>query len=140
MTRLLLVLWASLVSVDLERGMIIYKVPAQNLTCFQCFNVSQASQCQPAECQPNEKVCVSREVLLNKNKNRNTEITKRCATTCPKANDFNQLSLSNIHDGIIRRCCSWDRCNRAPGSWEGFWSLPGWLLLPMSLALFCTLL
>uniref|UniRef100_A0ABA7IXF8 Uncharacterized protein n=1 Tax=Mus musculus TaxID=10090 RepID=A0ABA7IXF8_MOUSE len=66
MTRLLLVLWASLVSVDLERGMIIYKVPAQNLTCFQCFNVSQASQCQPAECQPNEKVCVSREVLLNK--------------------------------------------------------------------------
>ncbi|XP_021044787.1 lymphocyte antigen 6L-like [Mus pahari] len=138
MTGLLLVLCVSLVSVELIRGMFLYEVPAGNLTCFQCFNASQDSECKPIVCQPNEKVCVSREVLHYLSTKTHTEINKRCATSCPKSSDFNTMSLSSIQDRIVRRCCSWDHCNRASGSWEGFWSLPGRLLLSMGLALFCT--
>ncbi|XP_021044786.1 lymphocyte antigen 6L-like [Mus pahari] len=140
MTGLLLVLWASLVSGGLAGGMMVNKVPAQNLSCFQCFKVHQASQCRPIECQPNEKVCVSNEVLLYTSTKRRAQISKRCATTCPNSNNVIELSLGNTHARITRRCCSLYRCNRAPGSWEGFWSLPGRLLMPMGLALFCTLL
>ncbi|XP_021010922.1 lymphocyte antigen 6L-like [Mus caroli] len=140
MTWLVLVLWASLLSVELARGMDVSKVSDRNLTCFQCFNVQRETQCHPIECQPNEKVCVSRKVLLYTSVNGRTQISKRCATTCPSSSDFNQLSFSSIQDRIIRKCCSTDRCNRAPGSWEGFWSILGRLLLPMGLSLFCTLL
>jgi hypothetical protein len=96
MAPLLLVLWASLVSMELTGGMMVNEVPgkdwagvegdgagvvwgcwpvlpnhlcvflfiAQNLSCFECFKVLQASKCHPIECRPNEKVCVSNEVLL----------------------------------------------------------------------------
>uniref|UniRef100_A0A8C6HP92 Lymphocyte antigen 6 family member L n=1 Tax=Mus spicilegus TaxID=10103 RepID=A0A8C6HP92_MUSSI len=140
MARLLLVLWASLVSVELTGGMMVNEVPAQNLSCFECFKVLQASKCHPIECRPNEKVCVSNEVLLYTSTKRRTQISKRCATACPNSNNIIEWSLGNTQARITRRCCSGDRCNRAPGSWEGFWSLPGRLLLPMGLGLFCTLL
>ncbi|XP_031213716.1 lymphocyte antigen 6L [Mastomys coucha] len=140
MTRLLLVLWASLVSVELFGGVMAKVVPAGNLSCFQCFKVPKASQCQPIKCQPSEKVCVSNEVLLYTSTKSRVQISKRCATTCPNSNHFFEWTLSNIQARITRKCCSGDRCNRAPESWKGFGALTGRLLLPMGLGLFCTLL
>ncbi|NP_001371172.1 Lymphocyte antigen 6L precursor [Mus musculus] len=140
MTQLLLVLWTSVVSVQLTGAMMVVQVPARNLTCFECFKVSQASQCQPIQCEPNEKVCVSREVLHFLKIKRSTQISKHCATACPNSSVSVDLSLSIIPISIHRNCCSWDLCNRAPENWEGFWSLPVRLLLPMGLGLFCTLL
>lgn len=140
MTGPLLVLWASLVSVELTRGLMATVVPARNLSCFQCFKVRRASLCHPMECQPSEKVCVSNEVLLYTSTKSRTQISKRCAITCPNSNDLFEWSVKNIQARITRRCCSWDHCNRAPDSWEGFRALPGRLLLPMGLGLFCILL
>ncbi|XP_021045213.1 lymphocyte antigen 6L-like [Mus pahari] len=136
----ILVLWASQLVVELVGGMYVYEVRARNLTCFQCVNVQRETQCWPTECEPKEKFCVSKEVLLYTSINGKTLISKRCATTCPSSSDFNSYSFSSIQDKVIRRCCSTDLCNRASGSWEGFWSLPGRLLLSMGLGHFCTLL
>ncbi|XP_052016206.1 lymphocyte antigen 6L [Apodemus sylvaticus] len=140
MTRLLLVLWASLVAVELSRGMIAMAVPAQNLSCFQCFKVRWPTQCQPVECQASERVCVSNEVLLYTSTKSRAQISKRCAVTCPNSNSIFEWTLNKMQARITRRCCSGDRCNRAPESWEGFGALLGRLLVPMGLGLFCTLL
>lgn len=140
MTRLLLVLWASLVSVELSRGVKAMAVPAQNLSCFQCFKVRRPSQCQPVECQASERVCVSNEVLLYTSTKSRAQISKRCAVRCPNSNSIFEWTLNKMQARITRRCCSGHRCNRAPESWEGFGALLGRLLVPMGLGLFCTLL
>ncbi|MEJ1271633.1 lymphocyte antigen 6 complex locus L [Cricetulus griseus] len=92
MTQLLLALWASMVSVELARGLAtrepgkgwtglerdgmgwvrpalpthrhIFLTTDQNLSCFQCFKVQQPNQCRPIKCQPDEKFCQSNEVLV----------------------------------------------------------------------------
>ncbi|XP_036063689.1 lymphocyte antigen 6L [Onychomys torridus] len=140
MTRLLLAFWASLVSVELARGL-VNRMPAGNLSCFQCFKVYRLNRCQPKVCQPDEKVCHSNEVLLYTNSRRRRQISKHCAVHCPNSNsEFEWTITEGIRAKIIRRCCSEYLCNRAPDTQERFRALPGRMLLPMSLGLFGTLL
>ncbi|XP_034373301.1 lymphocyte antigen 6L-like [Arvicanthis niloticus] len=140
MSQLLLVLWASTVFMELNRGLMANVVPAGNLSCFQCFKVPWADQCQPIECKPREKVCVSNEVLIYTSTKSKAQISKRCAISCPNSNSIFEWSVSHYHARITRQCCAGDLCNRAPESWQGFQALLGRLLLSMGLGLFCTLL
>ncbi|XP_051016487.1 lymphocyte antigen 6L-like [Acomys russatus] len=143
MTQLLLVLWASLVSVELAPGLPTTAVPgkAQNLSCFQCFKVRQFNECKPMKCQPNENVCLSNEVLLYSSTKSRAQISKRCSVRCLNSNSFVEWPVSNgFQAKITRQCCARNLCNRAPATWERFGALPGRLLMPMGLNLLCTLL
>ncbi|CAO2602033.1 Lymphocyte antigen 6L [Lemmus lemmus] len=138
MTRLLLALWAFLVSVELARGLTT-RAPARNLSCFQCFKVHQPRLCRPMKCQPEEKVCLSNEVFVYSNTRSRTQTSKGCAVSCSNSNSVFEWPVSNgIQARITRRCCSGSLCNRAPGA--VFRTLPGKILLPLGLGLFCTLL
>ncbi|KAL1767622.1 hypothetical protein HispidOSU_027910 [Sigmodon hispidus] len=140
MTPLHLVLWSSLVSMALARGLMT-KAPALNLSCFQCFKVHLPSECQPILCQPDEKVCHSNEVFIYTNKKNKIQISKGCAVRCPNSNSVFEWTLTKgIQTRITRRCCSRNLCNRASDTQERFRGLSGRILLPMGLGLFCTML
>ncbi|XP_012980600.1 lymphocyte antigen 6L [Mesocricetus auratus] len=139
MTQLLLALLVSLVSVELAQGLET-RVPARNLSCFQCFKVQHPSQCQPIKCQPDEKVCQSNEVLIYSISMSRMQISKRCAVQCPNTNSQFEWTLNKgIQGKITRKCCSRPLCNRAPATQQRFGALPRRILLPMGLGLFFTL-
>ncbi|XP_041527671.1 lymphocyte antigen 6L [Microtus oregoni] len=138
MTWLLLALWASLGSVELAQDWAT-RESARNLSCFQCFKVHEPRMCRPRMCQPEEKVCLSNEVLIYSRTRSRTQISKACATTCPNSNSVYEWEVNKgIQARITRVCCSGNLCNRAPGA--VFRTLPGRILLPLGLGLFCTLL
>nr|XP_048310379.1 lymphocyte antigen 6L [Myodes glareolus] len=138
MTRLLLALWASLVSVELARGSVT-REPPRNLSCFQCFKVYQHRLCRPRMCRPEEKVCLSNEVFIYSSTRSRTQVSKDCAVSCPNSNSvFEWPASKGIQARITRGCCSRNLCNRAPGA--VFRTLPGRILLPLGLGLFLTLL
>ncbi|EGW11713.1 lymphocyte antigen 6L [Cricetulus griseus] len=140
MTQLLLALWASMVSVELARGLAT-REPDQNLSCFQCFKVQQPNQCRPIKCQPDEKFCQSNEVLVYSSSVSRAQISKHCTVHCPNSNSQFEWPLTEgIQGKITRRCCSMPLCNRAPDIQKRFRALPERILLPMGLGLFFTLL
>ncbi|XP_077656881.1 lymphocyte antigen 6L [Urocitellus parryii] len=149
MGRLVLALWAALVSAELSRadvwpsqgrgvrsahGSALART-SQNLSCFQCFKVNSWSLCQPAVCPATAQVCVSNEVFLLRRSRVRIRISKRCAVRCPNSNsEFEWSSSPELRGRIVRRCCSGQLCNSAPAVWEIPWALFRWLLLPVALA------
>nr|XP_034373304.1 lymphocyte antigen 6L-like [Arvicanthis niloticus] len=138
MAQLLLVLWASLVFVEVTGDMLAMK--KRNLHCFQCDMVIWANQCQSMECNPKEKWCIIKEVLNNTGTHSTPVITKSCSINCPKFDYFIDWALGDVETMPNITCCAWNNCNRAPESLEGFGALLGRVLLTMGLGLFCTLL
>uniref|UniRef100_A0A8C5LL36 Lymphocyte antigen 6 complex, locus L n=1 Tax=Jaculus jaculus TaxID=51337 RepID=A0A8C5LL36_JACJA len=139
MTQLVLVIWASLLFSELTAQPM---VPALgNLTCYQCFKVSQPTQCRPSRCGPGERVCISNELYIQRGVQVGTQISKRCAGHCLNSNSLYEWSpTTGTQNTIIRSCCSKHLCNTAPVASGGLWALLGRFLLPVGLGLLCTLL
>uniref|UniRef100_A0A8C5YY80 Lymphocyte antigen 6 family member L n=1 Tax=Marmota marmota marmota TaxID=9994 RepID=A0A8C5YY80_MARMA len=138
MGRLVLALWAALVSTELARADVW---PTQNLSCFQCFKVNSWSLCKPTVCPTTAQVCVSNEVFLLRRSRIRILISKRCAVRCPNSNsEFEWSSSPELRGRIVRRCCSGQLCNSAPAVLEIPWALFRWLLLQVGLGVFWALL
>ncbi|XP_040847534.1 lymphocyte antigen 6L [Ochotona curzoniae] len=117
MEGLILVLWTSLLLAE-DTGCL--EVPAQNLSCFQCFKVSSPRHCLPTNCTATDHVCVSHKVLILAGQRTMVSISKRCARHCPSTNHVFQWSPSPETDvRIFRHCCSGYLCNQAPRTGRG---------------------
>ncbi|XP_005395812.1 PREDICTED: lymphocyte antigen 6F [Chinchilla lanigera] len=117
---LVLVLWVSLVSMEIRRGKMT--MPASNLSCYQCFKVSSISQCLPAVCRTTDQVCVSHEVIIYTSSRMKAQISKRCAPRCPNSNSWYEWTPKpGLQARIVRDCCSKNLCNKAPTRQEGLW-------------------
>ncbi|EHB01370.1 Lymphocyte antigen 6F [Heterocephalus glaber] len=136
---LVLVLWVSLAFMELQGGKMA--MSASNLSCFQCFKVSSASQCLPAKCRAPEQACVSHEVVVQNSLRMKVQISKRCAPRCPSSNSWYEWMLNfGIQASIARHCCSKNLCNKAFTRQEGLWVRPGELLPLVGLGFLWTLL
>ncbi|XP_047386146.1 lymphocyte antigen 6L [Sciurus carolinensis] len=162
MGRLVLALWATLMSADLagvptipgqgaETATGATSAPSahssallpttQNLSCFQCFKVNSWSLCKPAVCPATAQVCVSNEVLILRRSKVRILISKRCAVSCPNSNnEFKWSSGPGLRGSVIRRCCSGPLCNTAPAALETLWALSRQLLLQVGLGIFWAML
>ncbi|XP_027804160.3 lymphocyte antigen 6L [Marmota flaviventris] len=135
MGRLVLVLWAALVSTELARADVwpskgrgarsahssALERTTQNLSCFQCFKVNSWSLCKPTVCPATAQVCVSNEVFLLRSESVQLPrlgphppptrsririlISKRCAVRCPNSNSEFEWSSSPELRGRIVRRC-----------------------------------
>ncbi|XP_045416416.1 lymphocyte antigen 6L [Lemur catta] len=115
--------------------------PAPNLSCYQCFKVSDWATCLPARCRSTDRVCISHQVVIFMKSNLRVLLSKRCAPRCPNTNSKFAWSLGPGVDSLItRRCCSGNLCNRASVIQEGLWAQPGGLILQVGLSLLWTLL
>ncbi|XP_058524859.1 lymphocyte antigen 6L [Ochotona princeps] len=117
MEGLVLVLWTSLL---LAEETSCLKAPAQNLSCFQCFKVSNPRRCLPTPCAATDHVCVSHQVLILAGQRMMVSLSKRCARRCPNTNHVFQWSPGpEIQGRISRHCCSGYLCNQAPPTGQG---------------------